>query len=235
MPNKVIVEPYDIRKYVDTFVYFIESPLCPQSPKPIYIFSQSQTLTAPVNSIVFNIEQLSRPNILLNILNYIKRSKGLEIWDYSLANVNILKKHNILAKHVPLESPDWYIKELQSYRKKNMIYDVGFSGYISPRRLKIFNKLKELGISVNIIKNVFGKRRDKELAKCKLLLNIHASPYYKIFESNRCEPWLKAGVTVISENSLDNDERCINVKYSDIIKTVELTLSIMNSLKPDSI
>lgn len=232
MPNKVIVEPYDTRKYVDTFVYFIESPLCPQSSKPIYLFSQ--TLIAPANSIIFNIEQLSRPNILLNILKYIKQSKPLEIWDYSLANVNILKKHNILARHVPLESPDWYIKELQSYRKKNTVYDVGFSGYISPRRLKIFNKLKELGISVNIIKKVFGKRRDKELAKCKLLLNIHASPDYKIFESNRCEPWLKAGVPVISENSLDNDERCINVKYSDIIKTVELTLSIMNSVKPDS-
>ena len=79
--------------------------------------------------------------------------------------------------------------------------------------------LKSSNISINVIE-LFGKDRDIELAKCKIILNIHAEDDYKIFESCRCEPWLKLGITVISENSLDNDPRCINVNYNDIVKTV---------------
>lgn len=223
MVNTYTIHTRGFRKLIDTFRYFVESPLCPQASEPIHIGIWSRI--PPIGRIIYNTEQLSRPEMLRVIKNIIKKSNPLEIWDYSLANIHILKNNNILARHVPLESPGWYVKELQSYRKDEQEYDVGFSGWMSPRRLKILNKLKASGLSVNIVANIFGKERDKELAKCKIILNIHASPEYKIFESNRCEPWLKAGVRVISENSLDNDDRCINVKYSDIVKTVQSTLN----------
>ena len=216
MPNTVTTEK-NFKKLIDTFINFVESSLCPQSSTPIYIGCDS----IPPNHIFYNTEQLSYDGAVKKVLDHIKKGNPVKVWDYSLANVEILKKHNIIARHVPLESPGWYIKELQSYRKNGQEYDVGFTGLMTARRLNILNKLKELGITVNILDGVFGKKRDKELAKCKILLNIHAFPHYKIFESNRCEPWLKAGVTIISENSLDNDARCINVIYSDIIKTVK--------------
>jgi len=220
MPNKVRAER-DFKKLIDTFINFVESPLCPQRSIPIYIGCDS----IPPNHILYNTEQLSYTNAVKGILQRIKNGNPVEIWDYSSANVRILKRYGINALHVPLESPGWYIKELQSYRKKGQEYDVGFTGLITDRRLKILNKLKELGISVNILDGIFGKKRDMELAKCKMILNIHAFPHYKIFESNRCEPWLKAGVTVISEKSLDDDPRSINVNYTDIIKQVKKALN----------
>jgi hypothetical protein len=163
---------------------------------------------------------LSKPSTLSHIINIIRTVNPYEVWDYSKENVRILNDNNILAKHVPLESPDWYIEELREYRVKNEIeYDVGFAGDLTDRRVEILTKLKSLGLLVNSIE-LFGKERDKELAKCRVLLNIHAHSDFKIFESARCEPWLKLGVTVISENSLDNDERCINVDYTMISDTV---------------
>ena len=73
--------------------------------------------------------------------------------------------------------------------------------------------------------NIFGEERDIELSKCKVLINIHHSDDYKIFESARCEPWLSIGVPVVSECSLDNDPRCMNMLYDDLIKTVDNLLS----------
>ena len=70
----------------------------------------------------------------------------------------------------------------------------------------------------------YGEERDKALASCKILLNIHCFDDFTIFESARCEPWLSIGKCVISENSLDNDPRCINVDYHMLVLTVLNTL-----------
>lgn len=213
MTRNIIIT--DIRKFIDTFIYFIESPLCSQQSYPIYLGHS----IPPEGSILYNTEQLSRSSMLSIVLNNIRSSNPVEIWDYSLANINILKGYDIISRHVPLDIPGWYIEELNNYRRNGITYDVGHSGTLTGRRLEIINLLKSSNISINIIE-LFGKDRDIELAKCKIILNIHAEDDYKIFESCRCEPWLKLGVTVISENSLDNDPRCINVNYNDIVKTV---------------
>ena len=97
-------------------------------------------------------------------------------------------------------------------------FSPGFCGSKSSKRQKILDDLEKSGIKINIIK-LWGDERDKELAKCKVILNIHYSDEYKIFESARCEPWLKLGVPVISEKSLDDDPRCIVSEYDSLVQT----------------
>ena len=80
-------------------------------------------------------------------------------------------------------------------------------------------ELKKCGKKVNIV-TLWGDDRDKELAKCKVIINIHYEDNYKIFESARCEPWLKLGIPVISEKSLDDDSRCIVSEYDSLIQTI---------------
>jgi len=170
-----------------------------------------------------NTEQLTRPDKLNVILTTIKFQHIVELWDYSIENVKILEKHNISARHVPLDSPEWYIEKLRKFREpylNNFVYQVGFCGAITERRSIIFDKLKENGISINLIRGPTGDARDMELAKCAILINVHAGNDYNVFESARCESWLKFGVPVISENSLDNDLRCINVDYNELVQTV---------------
>jgi len=215
MPNKVNKGAFC--EYFDTFIFFLESELSPKSDCIISFgdFSNGKF-------IFFNAEQLSRPVALNKVMNITQNTNIVEIWDYSKANIDILKNNNIQAKYVQVETPQWYIDKLYNFRKEymdNFEYDVGFAGFMSNRRRDILDNLTKLGIKVNYIE-VFGDDRDKELAKCKLLINIHTFEDYKIFEVARCEPWLKLGVPVISENSLDNDPRCINVDYDKLVETV---------------
>jgi hypothetical protein len=154
-----------------------------------------------------------------------------EVWDYSAENCKILAAKGIVARHVPLVSPAAYVQQIKDMRK-DMLYDVGFSGGIhwttTCRRMRIMNKMRDAGISVHYV-NKFGLERDKELAKCRIILNVHYAEDFKIFEQVRCDVWLRAGVPVISETSLDDDPRCTNVPYDSIVDT---TVTMLKTLRP---
>jgi hypothetical protein len=85
--------------------------------------------------------------------------------------------------------------------------------------------LEEAGLTVNLLKSTYGDERNKEIAKCKLLLNIHYNPDYKIFETLRCDPWLSVGFPVITEESMDNDKRTIVCSYDALVDTCKTFLS----------
>ena len=177
--------------------------------------------------IFYNTEQMTVPVYLDRLLYIARITKPYQIWDYSLANIAILKKHGIHnTKFVPLTSSPQLLSRLQSYRT-SIDYDVGFCGILSKRRQTILNDLKAAGIKVNVVK-VYGVERDKELAKCRIILNIHYNNNYKVFESARCEPWLRLGVPVISEPSLIDDPRCIIAEYDKLVST---TIQYLNYLK----
>ena len=210
----------NIAKWVDTFKFFLESDNCPPHDYPIVIWS---TERYPDKYILYNSEQLSAINKLNGFLSKINDSV-IQIWDYSAENVKILATYGITAKHVPPISPNWYKDKLKSYGD-NHIYDVGFAGCVSERRNHIIDTLRSHGVSVNYMQT-YGEERDKALASCKILINIHCFHDFTIFESARCEPWLSIGKCVISENSLDNDPRCINVHYQIFVQTVLNTLKL---------
>lgn len=187
--------------------------------RPIEIYGRS-------NYILYNTEQLSRPNIKYWATECKNDNRIIEIWDYSIANINFWNSLDIFnVRHVPLKIWPNYKKILLDLNKiNNYKFDVAFVGWVSQRRQNIINNLIDNGISVNVLTNTYGIDRDIEISKCKILLNIHFDNTYQIFESVRCFPWLDIGKIVISENSLDNDIRCINVEYDNIIDTVRRNL-----------
>jgi len=221
---------------MDTFINYLLSELAPYSEIPIFISLKGDTPTHPY--ILFNTEQLTRTDMLNIILNINKSNPPVEIWDYSAVNVDILNVHNIKAKYLSVVSPKWYVDLLKTWRT-SFTHDIGFSGWPSQRRLTILNKLINRTITINnnghsetrrITCNFvqkWGNERDQDLAKCRILINIHCDNDYKVFESARCEPWLQINVPVVSETSLDNDSRCINVDYDDLVDT---TVTILNKL-----
>jgi len=216
--NTVVTE---VRKYLDTFVYFVESELAPQTHMPIVmgmISAQTFQEFRDVPCVYYNTEQLTREDMCDAIVWIIGTLCPMEVWDYSKVNVDILRKRGIHARHVPLQIPAWYRNDLQMFRKEGILYDVGFAGTMTPRRAAILDALSSVGL---IVRNVelFGDERDKELAKCEVILNIHAADGYEVFESARCEPWLSIGVSVVSEVSLDDDPRCILSEYERIVQT----------------
>ena len=102
------------------------------------------------------------------------------------------------------------LKELNSTTEK--IYDFGIIFYIqninSNKRHNVVNALIKNGFTVNIVSG-FGISRDRELAKCKRILNIH-SEKIKIFEHIRCNRLLYAGFNILSESSYSLDQSFID-------------------------
>lgn len=197
---------------------FLESTLSPERDYSIY-FNHHYKEPLPEKVYYYNIEQLTRLSELQKIKELWEKGNILEIWDYSKLNCQLLSANGIKNKYVPFtltpKRLDYYKQLLQEPK----VYDIGFCGALSPRRDFVLKGLRSAGLSVLALHSVWGEERDKQLAKCRYILNIHYASDYKVFERARCEQWLSSGQTVISEESLDNDSRAITVPYDSLINT----------------
>jgi len=165
-------------------------------------------------------EQMTYPKMLKEVCERVRQKDIVEVWDYSQVNVDILKSQGIQARHVPLQTTPEDVAKLKSYIPSKPEFDVGFCGVVPDRRMRILQQLGEKGLKVVLCNTTYGEERDRILAKCRVQLNIHQTDVHKVYESTRCNHWLDAGIPVISETSLDDDPRCINVSYDALVETV---------------
>ena len=204
-------------------VDYLLSPESPEREHPVLI--NDICVPKPGEKyILYNIEQCTDGRHLIRVSDTSKRPYITDVWDYSTVNVERLKCKNVIARHVPFTFSKEYLETLKSYRQP--FYDFGFVGDVNPRRRKILDELSKK-YKVKILRKVFGKARDVDLGKCKIILNIHYSNMYNVFEVFRCGPWLEIGIPVISETSLDIDPRCISTTYANFIKTAEDAIKIL--------
>ena len=139
------------------------------------------------NIILFNIEQLSRKDFKLEC------SPNTIVLDYAIGNLNFIKNKKYCIPY--LYNP----KEIYHLPKTK---DVCFIGGTSPRRHKMLNEVRKLGIPGDKIK-LWGKRRDKVLFQYKILLNIGYADDYQIFEAIRCNRCIYNQMIVISDYKID--------------------------------
>ena len=69
-------------------------------------------------------------------------------------------------------------------------------------RIDIIAGLRARGMLIDFIQG-FGEARDRRVAACKLLLNLHAGRAYRLWEPLRCARWLFAGMPIASESCDD--------------------------------
>ena len=217
-----------ITKYVDHLEDYLASDESPERDLPIVMSHASPVYTYPV--IMYNTEQLTRRNMLEGFLKRVREPDVVEVWDYSVANLAILAEHGIVGRHVPVGTTAARVQELrEDISGQRQTYDVGFSGAISHRRAAILLALQEAGLRVRNVP-IFGRARDRALAQSLCMLNMHFADDYRVFESVRCDPWLTVGVPVVSETSLDDDSRCINVPYEALVSA---TVQLVQRLKAE--
>lgn len=210
-----------ITKYADHLEDYLASDESPERDLPIVMSHASPVYSYPI--ILYNTEQMTRRNMLEGFLKRAKQTDVAEVWDYSVANLAILAEHGIVGRHVPVRTAVSRAQEMrEDISGQRQIYDVGFSGVLSNRRAAVLLGLQQAGLRVRNVP-IFGRARDRALAQALCMINIHFADDYRVFESTRCDPWLTVGVPVVSETSLDDDPRCINVPYSELISaTVQL-------------
>lgn len=180
----------------------------------VYVQSLPSKIQLSENTWILNTEQASRPDIT-EIIG-IDPEAFVHLCDYSEENIEILKRVYAKAKfyHLPyLPNPD----EIYILKKSEWFAMIGAH---SERRDTIFRKLW----NVNWIEG-WGKDRDIQLFKHKVLINIHYDEKYRITEQLRIMRCIRNKMVVISEPSDHMHvlspwlrERILFCEYEDIPK-----------------
>ena len=169
---------------------------------------------------------ISRMELLIKNYNYLKTmlNKNIKIYTYSLSNISLLELNDIRnVKHLPYivyEIEKKYLSHINEITDK--IYDFGIISHFNPvgvvRRKTVVDFLIKNGFSVKII-NGWGETRDKQLAECKIILNIHGfwGEIPLIFEHIRCDRLLAAGYKILSEYSLFLNEEFIKTYCDNLL------------------
>ncbi len=144
---------------------------------------------------------------------------NFKVYDYSKSNIKLLNDEGI--KNTEHLSYQIYEEEnkllIKLYKETPKIYDFGFIGEIVERRKDIIEYIKNnTPYTVNIIEG-WKEERDKKLAECRVILNIHGwyNEPTNIFEHIRCDRLLEAGFRILSEESYELDPD-FQKKYSNL-------------------
>ena len=192
-----------------------------------YFFEKQTVEKQTVEISILNTEPMNLIHRFENIANYLTKYEGIKVYDYSLSNIHILNESGFTNTH---HLPYLIYKEEQDLLtnlKQNTepIYDFGIISAENPviveRRLAVVDFLRKNGYTVKVIQG-FKVLRDKQIAMCRTLLNIHGSNYgeeSKIFEHIRCDRLLAAGYKILSEECYNLSSNFID-KYADNLKII---------------
>lgn len=151
----------------------------------------------PKKLILFNLEQVQQDSHWFTP-EYLELLKRYPVWDYSLRNIQELKKLGVDdVKHCGIG----YMPVLTQISDQPKDIDVLFYGSMNPRRQTILDQLTAAGANV-VAAISYGKERDQLIARAKIVLNIH---YFdaKVFEIVRVSHLLSNHACVVSESGLD--------------------------------
>ncbi len=127
------------------------------------------------------------------LMSYIRSGKLHSIIDYSLENIHIWQElFWKLNTKLHCFKPSCEEKQIQEKSK-----DVVFVGDANSQ----YRQTILLQVKPNMLTSCYGKIRDEELYKHRILLNLHFGSQYCIFEELRCLPCVLAQMIVVSENS----------------------------------
>jgi hypothetical protein len=176
----------------------------------------------PKNTIVYSLEQMRDSP---ECLRWCRKYRGLEVWDYSKRNVEVLEKAGVEnIKHVQIG----YVPEISYFeRNKPEERDIDILAYMSPspRRLEIMNQFAEdKNINFVAVQSTYGDDRDNLIKRAKLVMNLHNHDN-QIFEMVRVTHLIQNKVPVLAERNATTDfpdymEGTVNTAtYEDYVKT----------------
>ena len=153
--------------------------------------------------IVFQMEQSVTPKYFnqeyFDILN-----GSLRVLDYSLENVDFLKK-NLVAHvdYVPLGAMSRYGEAIRAGKECDVLF---YGDADSPRRKYMLEAL-EKHFDVRILNGVFGREMERAIKGARIVVNIH---FYEedelLLETTRIYECLSLGTPVVSEAARDQDD-----------------------------
>jgi GR25 family glycosyltransferase involved in LPS biosynthesis len=181
--------------YLSQDAQFLHIVIAPQIPKKL-----------PPYFIAFQMEQSVSSRWFTD--QYFKiLKKSLLIFDYSLDNISYLVKNGIALKNISFLPISYNLAyraqyKIAQYQWSDKIYNLCFYGDTHNNRRQQFIKQISEHYHINIFQEIFAADLITELAKAKIVLNIH---YYDnaLLETTRIYECLSLDILVISEQASD--------------------------------
>ncbi len=156
----------------------------------------------PKDTIVYSLEQMKDGP---ECLRWCRKYRGLEVWDYSMRNVEILRKVGVEnIKHCKIG----YVPEISYFERnkpEDRDIDILFYGCPTPRRTHILDQFaSNKKINFMHIQSTYGDERDELIKRAKLVINLHNMDN-QIFEMVRVTHLIQNKVPVLSERNHDTD------------------------------
>ena len=163
-------------------------------------YASDELLKLSRNSIIFNVENASS---IFITEDYIRALRNFHVWDYSASNARLLEK--ILGR------PVRNVKLFHGDSMNRIVHadvkdiDVLFFGSFNERRAAVLEDLRERGLNVCAVFNVYGDELDALIARSKVVLNLH---YYDNghLEVVRLLDLLANHCAIVTESSPDDVE-----------------------------
>lgn len=156
----------------------------------------------PKDTIVYSLEQMKdQPECM----RWCRKYRGLEVWDYSLRNVEVLRKAGVEnIKHCKIG----YVPEITYFERSkphDRDIDILFYGCPSSRRVHIIEQFaNNPKLNFVHIQSTYGDERDEYIKRAKLVINLHNMDN-QIFEMVRVTHLIQNKVPVLSERNPDTD------------------------------
>lgn len=175
----------------------------------------------PSNTVFINTEYINMEEIHknLNCSNIVfAQEKGYKVIDFS--ELNIKRYKSLYLPYQIREKENNFLKECL---KKEKEADVSTCGGLSDRRKHILIEGEKNKLFIADVKG-YTAERDEDIGASNILLNIHQHDNAPHFEHIRCDRWIYAGHTIVSEDSykqelLDIYPHVIFAPYDKLIET----------------
>ena len=188
------------------------------------------------NKIVGNVKSIyNNDNYLVRIVNLENYDKYDYIIEYSLLNIENIKRSNKFSKQfidkILYLPPFVYDINFCFDNKRHINVLTSYIDVNQPRRKKLFENLYLNNILFTNVNNIFEKNKLRDIYdNTKILINIHQTPYHHTLEEFRLIPALSRGVVIISEivpmkELLPYHDYIIWTTYDNIIHTVKDTIN----------
>ncbi|MBB2686879.1 UNVERIFIED_ORG: hypothetical protein GGD47_004496 [Rhizobium etli] len=152
----------------------------------------------PQDSVLINLEQVSEESSWINS-RYVSILRAMPVLDYSPRNRENLAAKGIDHAGVLEIGYSRCLSQIQHAPVKDI--DVLFYGSMNERRHHILKTLKDGGLKVAHLFNIYGAERDAAIARAKIVINIH---HYAsgVFEIVRISYLLANRVCVLTEGDI---------------------------------
>jgi len=167
----------------------------------VLIFIQKINMTIPITGkrrvFLLNTEQTTIAKNVNDIVYAVKKY-NVNIIDYSLVNIKILKAKlpNTTFIHFPFP-----FRPKESIPKDIPVISLG-----TPNSLHRKNVIQSLKIPVYNFYNLWGQERDKQICRSKILVNLHYNTVdFGVFESIRCYNAMEYRTLIVSETGVHDE------------------------------